>query len=113
MRYIDRITDDARQQLLLNGNEGQIITLSLRFMPSQRIWVMDVVEGAFSLYGVNVVASPNLLQNYSNLIRFGFTCTTENGVDPYRITDFLDGTAKLFLMAPDDVLEVEGALYSG
>lgn len=111
MRYIDRITDTARQRLRLTGNEDQIVTMVLRYMPSQQAWYADFIYEEFSVYGVQVVASPNLLRGYKNKIPFGITVTTETGIDPYKIDDFLSGRAKMFLMNETDVSQFEEALF--
>tara|TARA_R110000744_G_scaffold185884_1_gene305272 strand:- start:11296 stop:11634 length:339 start_codon:yes stop_codon:yes gene_type:complete len=111
MKLIDRITDNAFQNMTLTGNAGQSIKLSMRYMPSQQGWFMDVSYEGFRLYGVRVVASPNMLRAYRNKIPFGLLCTTKEGVDPYRINDFEAGYAKMYLMTADDVMEIEAAVY--
>ena len=111
MKLIDRITENALQTMILTGNAGQKIDLSMRYMPSQQGWFMDVVYGDFSVYGVRVVASPNMLRGFRNKIPFGLLCTTLQGVDPYRINDFATGYAKMYLMTADDVINIEGSVY--
>lgn len=111
MKLIDKITDSAIQTVTLIGNPNQSIELTLRYMPASQSWVMDVVYDDFSLYGVRVVANPNLLRQYKNKIPFGLLCTTAQPIDPYRINDFDTGYAKLYLMDADDVEEIETRVY--
>lgn len=111
MKLIDRITDDAIQTMILTGNSGQRINLSMRYMPSQQSWFMDVYYGSFAVFGVRVVASVNMLRNYKDIIPFGLACTTEQGVDPYRISDFSNQFAKMYLLNSDDVETFEEALF--
>lgn len=111
MKYIDRITDSPIQTFNLTGNAGQRIRLTMRYMPSQQSWFMDVIYQNFSVYGLQVVSSVNMLRNYQNIIPFGFVCTTEQGIDPYRLDDFLTGFAKLYLMNEQDVINIEEAFF--
>jgi len=111
MKIIDRITDSALQTMILTGNANQKINVTLRFMPSQQGWFMDIRYNDFSVYGIHVVASVNLLQNYSNIIPFGFVCTTEQPIDPYRINAFKTQNAKLYLMNELDVKAFKEAFF--
>lgn len=111
MKYIDRITDNPIQTMTLTGNARQRIKLTMRYMPSQQSWFMDVVYNDFRVYGLQVVANVNLLRNYQNIIPFGFVCTTEQQIDPYRLDDFLTGFAKLYLMNKQDVINIEEAFF--
>jgi len=111
MKIIDRITDSPIQTLTLTGNAGQRISLAMRYMPSQQGWFMDVLWNDFRVYGIRVVSSVNLLRGYQNIIPFGFVCTTEQPIDPYRLDDFLTGFAKLYLMNESDVFTIEEAFF--
>lgn len=112
MRLIDRLTDAAYQQSILTGNPGQRITLTTRFLPSQQLWVMDIVWNDFSAYGMNILNAPNLLRGYRNLIPFGLMCATDDGQDPYTLDAFSSGYAKLYLLTDDEVNSVEGNFFS-
>ena len=113
MKYIDKISDSAIQTLFLTGNAGQRITLTLRFLPSQETWMMDVSDNnGFEVNGVRVVNSPNILRKYRNNIDFGINCVTANGLDPYFIDDFANQSAFLYLMDAEDVQETEEFYFS-
>lgn len=111
MKYIDRITNSPIQTMTLTGNQRQRINLTMRYMPSQQSWFMDVAYQDFSVYGLQVVASVNMLRNYKNVVPFGFVCTTEQQIDPYRLDDFLTGFAKMYLMNEQDVINIEEAFF--
>ena len=113
MKYIDKISDAAYQQLFLTGNAGQRITLTLIYMPTQEAWFMNISdETGFELNGVRVVNSPNILRKYRNNIDFGINCVTASGLDPYFIDDFNNQNAFLYLMDADDIAETEEFYYS-
>lgn len=111
MRFIDRLTDAAYQQSILTGNPGQRIVLTVRFLASQQLWVMDIVWESFAAYGIQLVNAPNLLRNYRNLIPFGLACGTTDNQDPYTLDAFSTGYAKLYLLTADEVNSVEQAFF--
>lgn len=111
MKYINRINNSSRQRIFLTGNANQRITMDLRFLPSQESWMADFYYNDFTLKGIHVVASPNILRAYKNIIPFGIICTTEHGLDPYRIDDFRMGTAKLFLQDQEERDFLENYVY--
>lgn len=97
MRYINRITDTAQQRIALTGNAGQRIIMDLRYMPTQQMWMADFTYNDFVAKGVKITQSPNILRCFKNIIPFGIICTTNHGLDPYRIDDFSIGSSQLFL----------------
>ncbi len=113
MRILNKIASSGSQQLFLTGNPGQRITMNLRYLPSQKLWSMDVQYLDFILQGILVMASPNMLQNYKNIIPFGIACSTVNGLDPYYIDDFTAQRASLFLLSAADVSAIEEAYFGG
>lgn len=112
MRFLNKISDAGSQRFFLTGIPGQRIVMDLRYMPSQELWMMDIEYGDFALRGIVVTASVNLLRNYKNIIPFGISCTTIDGLDPYYIDDFSTQRASLFLMDQDDVQAVERGYFT-
>lgn len=112
MRLIDRLTDAAYQQSILTGNPGQRIILNTRFLPSQQLWVMDILYNDFIAYGLMILDGVNILRNYRNLIPFGIMCTTNDGQDPYTLDAFSTSYAKLYLLTADEVLAVEQRYFT-
>lgn len=107
MRYINKLSNASYQKTFLTGNQGQRITLTVRYMPSQRLWLMDVLYDSFSAYGLVLVNGVNLLRNYKNLIPFGLACGTPDLLDPYNIGDFASGYARLYLLTNDEKNQIE------
>lgn len=107
MRLIDRLTSAAHQQSILTGNPGQRITLTVRFLASQQLWVADIEWNDFSVYGIGLVNALNLLRAYQNVVPFGLMCSTTDGQDPYTLDAFSSGYAKLYLLNADEVNSVE------
>lgn len=112
MRLLNKINANALQRFFLTGNAGERIVLDLRYMPSQEIWTMSLSQGAWSVNGMNVVGSPNLLRCFKNVIDFGLACVTDNGLDPYFPDQFENGSARLYLLTADEVAQIETTLFS-
>lgn len=112
MLYINKLTTDPQQQILLTGINGLSISMTLRFMPRTQRWIMGLDTGSFSLEGVAVVTAPNILRQWRNQIDFGIACITGSGLDPFTVSDFATQASNLYLLDADDILEVEGTFFS-
>jgi hypothetical protein len=111
MNYLDKISDRSFLRFFLTGNPGQRIILTLRFMPSQNMWFMDIEYETIIINGIAVVASPNLLRNSKNILPFGICCNTTSGLDPYFVDDFATERANLYLLSQADVDALEAQLF--
>lgn len=112
MRYLNKITDQALQRFNLTGNPGERTIATLRYMPTQQNWVMDLQYNDFILNGITVTTSPNILRAYKNLIPFGICCNSTDGLDPYLIDDFAVQRCNLYLLDRADVLAIEAGLFT-
>ena len=111
MLIINGLTNDAMQQLTLDGIPGVEINVTLRFMPRIQIWNMDVAYGSFLAQGIPVLCSPNLLRQWRNIIPFGIACSNIYQLDPYTIIDFVNGNSTFYLLDGDDVASIEQTIY--
>ncbi len=107
MLYINKITRDPSQQMILTGLPGQRIVMTLKFMPRIEQWVMGITWNGVSIQGIAVVASLNLLRQFRHVIPFGISCIRGDGLDPYTINDFADRFANLYLLNATDIEEIE------
>ena len=107
MLYINKITADPSQSLILTGIRGLQINMTLRFMPRIAAWQMGIAYGDFSAQGIAVVTSLNMLRQFKNNIPFGIACVRTDGLDPNAVDDFAAQTANLYLLDADDVQVIE------
>jgi hypothetical protein len=112
MLYINQITNDASQSLILTGIPGIEITMTLTYMPRIQQWIMGIDDGTNSIQGISVLNSPNILRQWKNILSYGISCVTLNSLDPYQITDFADQVANLFLLNAADVAAVEAEFFT-
>ena len=107
MLYINKITSDPSQTLILTGIPGIQINMNLRYLPRVQQWIMDIQYGTFQVTGLSVTSSLNLLRQWNNIIPFGIACLVQDGLDPYQVTDFANQTANLYLLNSTDVAQIE------
>ena len=99
MQRITTIDSDAFQEVSYILDSGVKTKLTLRFLPTQRRWLLDVSDdNGFEVNGLYVCCHPNLLDKWHNVINYGISVTTEDSVDPYRQEDFVTGYAFLAML---------------
>lgn len=111
MRVINKLNSDPFQRAFLTGNLGQRITMDLRYLPTQKLWMADFQLNDFTLKGIVILNAPNILRGYHNIIPFGITCATLDGQDPRGIADFQDEYAFLYLLTQEEVLNLEEGYF--
>lgn len=112
MYLLNNLTNDASQQLLLTGIPGVQATMTLQFKPRIAAWIMGIEYKIFSVQGLRVVASPNMLRKWKNILPFGMACVRSDGLDPYQQGDFLNGIASLYLLDTSDVAVIEAQYFA-
>jgi len=112
MLYINKITSDPSQKMLLTGIPGLQINMTLQFMPRVQNWVMGLSYGEFSAQGIVVTTSLNMLRQFKNNIPFGISCVRDDGLDPFQINDFAERIANLYLLNSDDVAAIEAEWFT-
>lgn len=112
MITITGLTNDASQQFVLDGIPTIEISCTLTFRPRMQQWYIDITYGTFTVQGIAVVCSPNLLYQWKNIIPFGIACTNVNYLDPYTINDFSSGNSILYLLDSTDLASIAESIYA-
>lgn len=102
IRVLNTLTDNAYQSVSFVTGEGETVTLTLRFIPSQETWFLDVESDSLTVRGLALTSFVNLLDPYQNKISWGLYVWSEDGFDPWRIDDF---TTKRIQIAVTEGLE--------
>jgi hypothetical protein len=109
MKQINGITDEAIQDFTTRAENGEIIKISLRYMPTIQRWFVGLQYKDFILNGYRVYVSDNILWTFRNILPFGLAVTCKE-FEPFMIDDFSAGRAKFFLLNRDEVDQLE-AIY--
>lgn len=95
IRILSNLNDNAYQTISFITKEGEKVTLTFRFIPSQENWIMDVESESLTIRGLTLCSFVNLLDPYHNNITWGMYVWSEDGFDPWRIDDFATGRIRV------------------
>lgn len=112
MLYLNKITNDPSQNMNLTGIPGVSVSMALRYLPRMRLWMMSLAWENTIINGIIITAAPNMLRAFKNLIPFGLSCLTTNGLDPYGLQDFSTQAANLYLLDTTEVAQIEEGMFT-
>jgi hypothetical protein len=111
MITLTTLTSQARQKLQIEGENREQITLTLEYLPRSQSWNFSIEYLEQVINGIRLTNSPNVLRQFKNTLPFGIMCSTNDGLDPFFITDFESGRATISLLNEEEVQEVEETVY--
>lgn len=111
MKYLNKLSSEPFQSVIIPAIDGKSAICTFRYLPTQKRWMIDIEYGDFVLNGYYVSCAPNFLRKFRNLIPFGMTCLTTHGFDPYLVDEFETQSSLLYLLDKDDVQTVEIGLF--
>lgn len=104
MFQVNQITQDPLQSQSLILPDGTTIDMTLYFIQQQQGWFFNSLSyGTFVLTGMRISNSPNMMQQYRNLIPFGIACYSANDREPSLIGDFSSGSSVLYILTSAEV----------
>jgi hypothetical protein len=114
MRRIEQVTDDAAQKQRITLPDGTTFEFTMRFYPQQYGWfITELTYGEmFTLRGMRICVSPNILHQFRNKLPFGIACFSANSREPSLQEDFSSGAAQLYVLDRDEV-EYVTDFYNG
>lgn len=113
IRILSTITQNAYQTLSFVTKDGELVTLTFRFIPSQETWYVDVDSNSLTVHGLALQAFVNLLDPYHNLISWGLYVWSKDGYDPWRIDDFTTGRIRVAILEEFEYAVIQEFLNSG
>jgi hypothetical protein len=114
MYLIQRVTAAPLQSQTLVLEDGSSVFLELYYRPLQQGWFINELSyGDFTIYGVRIVNSPNLLHQFRNLLPFGLGCFSTGNREPGLQEDFISGASKLYILTAAEVAEYTEFLADG
>lgn len=101
-KIIDKIGDEARQNIQFVLSNGETVFITLYFDINVNYWYIDLQYNDFIINGLQVVYSDNLLNQFSRVLPFGLQVYSLSGISPYTITSFKDGVNAIIINEFDD-----------
>jgi len=103
MQAITTIDNSAYQKFSYILDDGKTAKITLRFLPTQHRWVLDIKdENGFEASGVFVCCHPNILDKWNNIIKYGINISTDDKCDPSMQTDFSSRYAFFSILNEDE-----------
>lgn len=114
MFIIQQITSDPLQQMTLVLSDGTSLTMTVYFVPMQQGWfITNLTYGSFVLNGLRITVSPNMLNQFRNLIPFGLACYSNGNREPSLQQDFASGSCILYLLSQEECIQYSELLTLG
>lgn len=114
MKVIRHITDSPKQELSVLLDDGTFFTMEVYYIPLQQGWFINkLTYEDFTVYGIRICNSPNLLHQFRNLIPFGLACFSEDKREPLLQIDFVEQNCELFVLTADEVDAYQEIVVSG
>lgn len=117
MYTVQQVTSDAQQSMrLLHPVLGKPIALTIEYRSNQYGWYLTSLtydDKNFAIGTMRIVAHPNLLHQWKNILPFGLACYTTGNREPSQRDDFTNGDATLYLLDAAEVAAYTGYLANG
>lgn len=114
MLLIKQITTDPLQQQSVVLPNGQQVLIQLYFRPMQFGWFFNLIQYSdFTLKGLRITNSPNMLYQWRNKIPFGIACYSTELREPQLQQDFASNNSKLYLLTAAEVEVYREFLQNG
>ena len=105
MKILGGITSTPIQSFTTRAPNGEVITITLRYMPTVQRWFMDLGYGDFSLSGYKIFRSQNILDKFINILPFGIMI--DCNFEPFLIDDFESGRVRMYLLDSGEISQVD------
>lgn len=114
MLLINQITANALQRQTLVIATGEQFTMTMYFRPQQQGWfINELVFNGFVLRGMRITNSPNMLNQWRNVLPFGLGCFSAGNREPSQQQDFSSGASKLYVLTQAEVKQYAEFLANG
>lgn len=113
IRVLTALNENACQSLSFVTSEGEEVSLTFRFVPSQETWYVDIDSGSLTIHGLALQAFVNILDPYHNQITWGLYVWSQDGFDPWMVDDFFTGRIKVAIIEDFEYSMIQEFLNSG
>ena len=104
MERMNNLLNYPRQKQTVSLPDGTSFTISLYYVTIQQGWFIDELSYKdFTVRGMRLVNSTNILRQYKNLIPFGLAVMTAGNREPMFMADLNNDTTKLFVLNSSEV----------
>ena len=113
MTVLNGIRAVGDQRVRSRDENGNLITIDLRYLPGAQNWVADIVSGSFVSNGQRLTLSLNILWPYRRIIDFGIAVFSADDVPPFLINDFSSQRVQIGILTQAEVQAIDSSYSSG
>ena len=112
MQIITSLTNYPNQmhRLVLENNETA--DFHLYYSARMQSWYFDITYKNWTINGVKIVLSPNILRQFRKVIPFGLSFMTNSYVEPFEVECFTSGRVEMGILNAEEVKQVEADYYN-
>lgn len=107
MNQITNVTDEPIQRHVLIFDRGEAV-VTLRHLPTVEMWKMRVEYNGDYIDGVKLSLGTIHFRHKNWPFDIAVLATDNTGIDPYRADDFLTGRCNLYMLTPEEMIEIRG-----
>lgn len=108
MYAIQGFTTDPKQKLVVQLADGTNFTFRVYYDDFQKGWfIAELTYQGYTIYGMRIVNSNNLIRQYKNTLPFGLYVTTPGSREAMLITDLSVGNTVIYVMSAAEVAQNE------
>ena len=112
MKQIVNVTNNPKQIITLQNENGEDIELYLEYKPRVQNWFYSLKYNDLEIKNLQVCIHPNILRQFKRNINFGIGFLATNKAEPFSIDSFLTEKCKMYLLNAQDVIEIEQEVYN-
>ena len=107
MDQIDNITDEPIQRHILLFDRGEAV-MTIRHLAAVEMWKMRVEFNGDYIDGVKLSLGVLHFRHKNWPFDIALLATDGSGIDPYRADDFASGRCQMYLVTPEEIIEIRG-----
>lgn len=107
IQLIQQITSDPLQTQTVALPDGSQFSFTLYFVPMQYGWFFTTFNyGDFTINGLRITNSLNLLNSFRNQLPFGIACISASDREPSQQADFGSAASNLYVLSSAEVNQI-------
>ncbi len=107
MDKISNVTDEPVQRHVLLFERGEVVVI-LRHLPTVEMWKMRVEYQGDFIDGIKISLGTLHFRHKNWPFDIALLCTDNTGLDPYRVDDFASGRIELYMVTPQEMIQIRG-----
>lgn len=107
MDLIANITSETEQRHILLFDRGEA-TIIIRYLPVVEMWKMRVEFRGDYIDGIKLSLGTLHFRHKNWPFDIMAKAVDGSGIDPYRADDFSSGRCELYMVTPDEMIEIRG-----